>query len=52
MSKGIEKATSLTALDLKSTKRTIENKDSIPYVITHNPNSLQIIGKIKEDLTS
>ena len=50
ISKGIEKATSLTVMELKSTKRTIENKGSLQLVITHNPNSPQIIGKIKEDL--
>ena len=50
ISKGIEKATSLTVMELKSTKRTIENKDSLQLVITHNPNNPQIIGKIKEDL--
>ena len=37
-------------MELKSTKKTIENKDSLPLVVTHNPNNPQIIGKIKEDL--
>lgn len=48
--KGIEKATSLTEAELKTAKKTPQNNNALPLVITHNPNNLQIIGKIKQDM--
>ena len=48
--KGIEKATSLSMVELRSPKEKIENENALPLIITHNPNNPQVINKIKRDV--
>ena len=48
--KGIEKATSLSVAELRSPREKIENEKALPLVITHNPNSAQVINKIKRNI--
>ena len=47
---GIEKATSLSQTELRTTKMKDNNSKILPLVLTQNPNNPQIIKKIKQDI--
>ena len=50
ITKGIEKAKSLSIAELRTSKKQQEHKNTLPLVITHNPNNPNIFGIVKENL--
>ena len=50
ITKGVEKATSLSQEELRAPKNRNSNTKTLQLVLTHNPNNPQIINRIKQNL--
>ena len=50
ITKGVEKATSLSQEEVRAPKNRNSNTKTLPLVLTHNPNNPQIINRIKQNL--